>query len=178
VGGGVLGAFASPATAAIGPPDIPVVTLALATELVGAQFYKQLLAAKARNTRQEAHLRRALANENDHYAAVAKVLSDAGQTPGQASDFDFTFPANAFQTRRAAARLGVQLETVFMGIYLGAVQTLQDASTRALFARIAASQAEHVSFFSAIALHRPIGMSFPVPLSLEEGSAALEPFIS
>ena len=81
-------------------------------------------------------------------------------------------------TLALAAELGLLLETVFLGIYLGGVASLQDPDTRALFARIAASQAEHLSLFSHIVLDKPIGMSFPVPLSLEDGSAALDPFIS
>ena len=178
VTGGVFGTLASRATAAIGPADVPTVTLALAAELLGAELYRQMLASDVLGTHNEGYLKRALANETAHYTAVARVLSEAGQTPGRASDFDFTFPRNSFTTARAAARLGMRLETAFIGIYLGAVKSLQDATTRSVFARIAASQAQHQSLFSRIALNKPIGMCFPVALSLEEGSAALEPFIS
>jgi hypothetical protein len=178
MGGSVLARSVSPASAAIGQPDVPVVTLALAAELLGAEFYTQALAAKVFGADESKYLRRALANENAHYAAMAKTLTDAGQTPGQATDFDFTFPAKGFATRKSTARLGLELETAILGIYLGGVGSLQDAGTRSLFARIAASQAQHLSFCSDIALDTPIGMSFPVPLSLEDGSAALDPFIS
>ena len=175
------GVFASEAAAgaeAIGPGDIPVVTLALAAELLGAEFYTQALAAKVFGGNETRYLKRALLNEGEHYTATAKFLTDAGQTPGQAGDFDFTFPAKAFATRRSTAQLGLQLETAFLGIYLGGAGSLQDAGTRGAFARIAASQAQHLSVFSRIVLDRPIGLSFPVPLSVEDGSAALDPFIS
>lgn len=178
VGGGVLAADASAATGAIGPADIPAVTLALAGELLGVEFYTQALAAKVFDRQETRYLGRALFNEGEHYTADAQFLTDAGQTPGQASDFDFTFPAKAFATRRSAAELGLQLETAFLGIYLGGAGSIQDAGTRAVFARIAASQAQHLSLFSEIVLDKPIGMSFPVPLSVEDGSAALDPFIS
>jgi hypothetical protein len=46
LGGGLLAAEASPTTAGIGPTDIPVVTLALASELLGVEFSTQALAAK------------------------------------------------------------------------------------------------------------------------------------
>ncbi len=178
VGGGVLAADAPTAAAGIGPADIPVVTLALAAELLGAEFYTQALAAKVFDQAEARSLGRALFNEGEHYTATAKFLSGAGQTPGQASDFDFTFPAKAFASRKSTAQLGIQLETAFLGIYLGGVASLQDAGTRGVFARIAASQAEHLSLFSGVVLDKPIGMSFPVPLTVEEGSAALDPFIS
>jgi hypothetical protein len=178
LGGGVLAATASPASAGIGQADVPVVTLALAAELVGAEFCTQALAAKLFSGEDERALRRALFNENQHYGAVAQILTDAGQTPGRASDFDFTFPPNAFATRLSSARLGVELETVFMGIYLGGVASLQDATTRNAFARIASSQAQQLSFLAGIAQQKPVGMAFPVPLTVEDGSTALDPYIS
>jgi hypothetical protein len=178
VGGGVLAGAASTASAGIGAPDIPVVTLALAAELLGAEFYTQALAAKVFSAQEGRYLQRALFNENEHYTATAKILTDAGQTPGQAADFDFTFPPNGFATRKSTAQLGVQLETAFLGIYLGGAASLQDVVTRGVFARIAASQAEHLSLFSRIVLDKPVGLSFPVALSIEDGSAALDHFIS
>ena len=178
VGGGLFAAGASAAAAGIGPADIPAVTLALAGELLGAEFYTQALAAKVFDRQESRYLGRALFNEGEHYTATAQILTDAGQTPGQAADFDFTFPAKAFASRRSTAELGLQLETAFLGIYLGGAGSIQDNGTRAAFARIAASQAEHLSLFSHIVLDKPIGMSFPVPLSVEDGSAALDPFIS
>ena len=178
VGGGVLSAVSSPASAAIGPGDVPEVTQALAAELLGVAFYTQLLAAKVFRADEQKYFARALVNENEHYTAMAKFLTDAGQTPGTADDFNFTFPKGAFSARKPAAELGLQLETIFLGIYLGGVDALQDGLTRSIFARVAASQAHHVSLFSSIVLNKPIGLSFPVPLSLPAGSAALDPFIS
>jgi len=177
--GAVLSVADAPAaTAGIGPADIPVVTLALAGELLGAEFYEQALLAKVFPAEEMRHLKRAQFNDSQHYSGLAQILSHAGQTPGQASDFDFTFPAKGFATRKSAAALGTQLETEFLGIYLGGTQTVQNADVRSLFARIAASQAEHLSLLSAIAFGKPIGMSFPLPLTVEQGSAALDPFIS
>jgi hypothetical protein len=176
--GGVFTSEATAGAAAIGPADIPVVTLALAAELLGAEYYTQALAARVFGGTETRYLKRALLNEGEHYTATARFLTDAGQTPGQRTDFDFIFPAKAFATRRSAAQLGMQLETVFLGIYLGGAGSLQDVGTRDAFARIAACQAQHLSVFSRIVLNRPIGLSFPVPLTVEDGSAALDPFIS
>jgi len=178
VGGGILGSVASPASAAIGTDDIPLVTQAVAIELLGSVFYTEALSAKATNAKESRYLKRALANETDHYKAVAQILTDAKQTPGTADDFNFTFPTGSFATTDSIAKLGVKLEAIFLGSYLGAVAELKDADTRAVFARIAASQAQHLSLLSGIALNRPIGMSFPVPLSLDAVSVALDPFIS
>jgi rubrerythrin len=175
---GLASTTASPASAGIGQPDIPAVTLALAAELLGAELYTQALAAKVFDADESRYLRRAQLNESEHYTALAKILTDAGQTPGQASDFDFTFPAKAFATRKSTAEVGLQLETAFVGIYIGGASTLQDPPTRSVFARIAASQSQHLSVFSRIVLNRPVGLAFPAVLSLEGGSAALDPFIS
>jgi len=179
VGGLALaGLAAAPASAGIGQPDIPVVTLALAAELLGAELYTQALGAKVFDAEVSHYLRRAQRNEAEHYAALAKILTDAGQTPGQASDFDFTFPATAFATRKGAAELGLRLETALVGIHLGGAASLQDPVTRSVFARIAASQSQHLSVFSRIVMDRPIGVAFPPALSLEDGSTAIDPFIS
>jgi rubrerythrin len=178
VGGGIVGSLASQASAAIGTDDIPLVTQAVAIELLGGVFYTQALSTGGTNARDTRYFKRALANENDHYKAVAQILTDAKQTPGTADDFNFAFPTGAFATTRSIAKLGVQLETIFLGSYLGAVAALKDANTRAVFARIAASQAQHLSLLSGIALNKPIGMSFPVPLTLDAVSLALDPFIS
>jgi hypothetical protein len=175
---GLASVTAAPASAGIGQPDIPVVTLALASELLGAEFYTQALGAKVFDTDESHYLRRAQRNEAEHYTALATILADAGQTPGQASDFDFTFPAKAFVTRKSTAEVGLQLESAFVGIYLGGAATLQDPVTRSVFARIAASQSQHLSVFSRIVLNRPVGLAFPPALSLEDGSTALDPFIS
>lgn len=178
LGCGLLAAEASPAAAGIGPTDVPVVTLALAGELLAVEFSKQALAAKVFDAAEARQLARAQFNDSQHYDGLAKALTAAGLTPGQAEDFDFTFPAKGFASRGSAARLGAQLETTFLGIYLGGVASLQDAGPRVLFSRIAASQAQHLGFFSGIAYGKPIGMSFPIALSIEDGSAALDPFIS
>jgi len=179
VGGLALAGIAAlPASAGIEQPDIPVVTLALAAELLGAELYKEALGAKVFDADESHYLKRAQRNEAEHYTALAKILTDAGQTPGQASDFDFTFPAKAFATRKSTAELGLRLETAFVGIYLGGAATLQDPVTRSVFARIAAGQSQNLSVFSRIVMDRPIGLAFPPALSLEDGSTALDPFIS
>ena len=157
------------------PSDFPVLTLAVGAELLAAEYYTQLLAGKRLNRRA---VERARFNETEHYAAVAKLLRDAGQTPGEASDFDFTFPQGTFETDTKAARIGVELETTFLGIYLGGVATLSDSVARQVFARIAANQAQHLSFLIQNAGSTPIGVSFPSPLSIEDASIALDPYIS
>jgi len=178
VGGGVIGSLVSTASAAIGTDDIPLVTQAVAIELLGGVFYSEALSTGAVNDSVTRYLKRAQFNETDHYNAVAKILTDAKQTPGTQSDFNFTFPTGAFATTRSIAKLGVKLETIFLGSYLGAVAELKDAYTRNVFSRIAACQAQHLSMLSGIAMNKPIGMSFPVPLTLDAVSLALEPYIS
>ena len=82
------------------------------------------------------------------------------------------------QRGRLYGRLPSQAPEIDGVIYLGGAATLQDTVTRSVFARIAASQSQHLSVFSRIVLDRPVGVAFPPALGLEDGSTALDPFIS
>ena len=70
------------------------------------------------------------------------------------------------------------LETTFLGAYLGAVGGLQSAAFKQPFARIAASEAQHLSVFTGLAGGDPVGISFPAPLSIDEASDALDAYTS
>ena len=67
--------------------------------------------------------------------------------PATAHDIDFSYPRGSFASRAAIARLGVQLETLSLGAYLGAVAPADAALPRPAAAR-AASEAQHLSVFA------------------------------
>jgi ferritin-like protein len=157
--------------------DLALARLAVAVEHLSIAFLSTAIQSKHFGDSELRALQRARFNEDEHLGAVSQILSGAGQTPETADDFDFTFPAKAFDTRQSIAELGATLETIAVGAYLGAVDAFGPSDLRTTAARIAVSEAQHLSFFSRIAYRRPIGISFPAPLDYAAASAALDPYL-
>lgn len=180
LGGLAAGTAASPAAAdTLSDSDLAWARVAVAGELLAIAFYKQLLKAKlVQGTNEQKAIKGALFNEIEHHGAVSEILTGAGQVPALPEDFDYTFPKNAFKTLGAAAKLGLTLETAFLGIYLGGVDRLESSGLKTTFARIGASEAEHLAVFSTVFLRKPAGLSFPVPLDIDAASAALDNYVS
>lgn len=174
---GIVAALAEPAAAGLGDADLAWARVVTAAELASAAFYVRLAASSLFGSELRGQFRRALLNEREHYRATADILVGAGQMPAVAEDFDFTFPTGAFAIRGRAARLGVTLEAASVGAYLGGVAALQDDGLKTVFARIAASEAEHLALFSRLAANRPVGISFPEPLDFETASNAIAPLL-
>jgi hypothetical protein len=74
----------------------------------------------------------------------------------------------------AYARLLVRGELA----YLGAVDGLQTARLKQPVARIAASEAQHLSVFAELSGGDPVGVSFPDPLTSDEASNAFGAYAS
>jgi ferritin-like protein len=179
---GAVGALALPASgrADVSPTeaDLAQLRLALGIELLGVEFYGRASASKLFPAHRRRDFDRALANEQEHLKAVSALLAGAGQTVPTAGDFDIAFPARTFTTRLRVAQLGVELETAFLGAYLGAASTLSDPSTAALAARLAASQSRHLALHSSIVDGRPVGPAFPVALDVEQVSAVVDRYLT
>lgn len=174
-----IGLDAGPASAdAIPDDDLAYARLLVAAELLGADFYARAVASKRFEGKAQASLRRARFNEREHYKSVAGILSVAGQTPAEAADFDFSYPKGSFASRASIAKLGVTLETILLGAYLGAVGALQTDALKQPLARIAASESEHLGVLTQLAGGTPFGLSFPDALTIEEASNALDVYIS
>ncbi len=177
--GSLAGTFARRAAAdPISDSDLAYARLLVAAELLAADFYGRLIAAKLFEGEALKSLKRALFNEQEHYDSVATILNDAGQPPAVAADIDFAYPKGAFASKAAVASLGVSLETMFLGAYLGAVDGLRSSALKQPFARIAASEAQHLSVFNGLTGRDPVGISFPAPLSIDEASDALDAYTS
>jgi len=166
-----------PALAALSEDDLAYANFGVAAELLLAEFYRRAIAAKLYHGTSLAALRRVEFNEREHYAALAGVLSGAGEEPPIAEDFEFPLPGAAFRTKGATARLGLRLERAVLGSYLSAAATIDDRPVRSVFVRIAASEAEHVSALSRISNGQAVGVSFPQPLDLEAAGAVIGPYI-
>src|SRR6185503_5933875 len=123
-------------------------------------------------------LLRARAAERRHYDVVSTVLTDAGQVAATAQDIDFSYPRGSFSSWSAVAKLGVRLESLSLGAYLGAVRSLQTPLYREHAARAAASEAQHLSFFAGAVGGRRLGPPLPATLTIDRASDALDAFTS
>jgi hypothetical protein len=178
VAGAALGRFAE---AAHGEPlpdqDLAYARLLVAVELLSIDFYSRALEADRFGIPVRRKLREALAHEKAHYQSVAQILTGAGLTPAADGDIDFAYPGDAFDKRGSIAKLGFDLETISVGAYLGAVTGVQAKELVSQLARIAASEAQHLSAFGA-ALGRPFALAFPAPLPIDDVSEALDAYES
>jgi hypothetical protein len=178
-GASVAAAVAGSARAdALPDADLAYARLLVAAELLAIDFYTQALAAKKLDSAESAILGRAVFNEKEHYMAMSGVLTGAGLTPAVGSDFDFAYPKDAFGSKESIAKLGASLETTFTGAYLGAIDGLQTQALRQPAARIAANEAQHLSVLSTLVGGRPLDLSFPVALSIEQVSDTLDQYTS
>jgi hypothetical protein len=177
VAGGALLASATPGVAATSAAaasgDAAIARLAATAELLAIDFYTNAIAGGAFKASELEYLHQARRNEQDHYHALAGVLRGGGP-----KNLRFQYPANAFSSRLSAARLGVALETAFVGAYLGAVTALKANALKGVAAQIGASESQHLSVFSDIATGAPIGPSFPQALSAGKATAAVSPFLA
>jgi hypothetical protein len=176
--GSGLGVLAESALAeTLSDGDLAYLRLLISTELLGADFYANAVAAEPYDGLPARQLKLALANENEHYTTLSAILTSAGQVPATAEDIDFTYPEGAFGTTVAATKTAVGLEGLFLGTYLGAVGGVQAFSLYQPLARIAACQAQHFTAFSA-ELGRAGFQAFPAPIPIDAASQALAAYTS
>ena len=113
----------------------------------------------------------------EHAAALAKLLTDAGQTAAVAEDFEFAWPDGTFATRRAAGRTGLEIARPLLGVYVGAAIGVSIASYRTLFTTMAANVAQQVAALSRLSGGRMVGVSFPPAVDVETASDAIEAYL-
>ncbi len=177
VAGSALSRFAE--TAAADP--LPVGDLAYARLLVGAEllasdFYTQAIAAATTKPVLTNYLKRAYANEQEHYQSVAGIISGAGQTPAVPGDIDFSYPKGTFAGERPILTFARQLETTMLGAYLGAIGGIQTDAFKKGLAQIAACEAQHSAYFSTALGGRTFSAAFPPALSIDQASNALDAY--
>lgn len=168
-------AAAAPSALAAGPADIDLASarLLVTVELLLADFYERALKADRLGIPGRDALQRARFNESEHLTSVSGVLSGAGQTPATADDIDFSYPSRTFESRGGIADVGVKLERLALGAYLGAVAAVQSPSLKLPFAQIAACEARHLTVFESAATGHALDNSFGDPLTIDEASNAL-----
>ena len=175
VAASAFGGLAARASAAVPDGDLADARLLVALERLSLDFYARAIGAGGGS---QLELRRARAAERRHYDVVAAVLTDAGQVPATAQDIDFSYPRGSFASSAAIARLGVRLEWLSLGAYLGAVRSLQTPLYREHAARAASSEAQHLSVFAGAVGGRRLGPPLPAALSIDRVSDALDAYTS
>jgi rubrerythrin len=175
-------AWASPAreTAAAALPDgdLAYLRLLVGAELLAIDFQTKALATKKLDASLRATFRRLLADEKAHYAGLSKLLVDAGQVTTDPGDVDFAYPRGSFASRTSIARLGWRIESILVGSYLGAIESVVTPDVRLPIGQIAANESQHLSTLGPPASRARIGRAFPTALSTEAASTALDAFES
>ena len=150
--------------------------LLVGAELLGIDFYTRAVDARKLSATGQKYLKAALLNEKEHYQSVAAILSGANLVPLVAADVDFAYPKGSFDSASSITKLAAQLETTFLGAYLGAAGGMQASSLLSGIASIGANQAQHLSVFQNMLFGRPINVSFPKALSIQDASNAMDAF--
>ena len=149
-----------------------------ATELLLADFYVRATAAKIATGAARPRSRPRALSATEHAAALAKLLTDAGQTASVAEDFEFAWPDGTFAARRAAGRTGLEIARPLLGVYLAAaigvsIAVVPDALRHDGRQRRAAgrqrSRGSRAGGSSAI--------SFPPAVDVETASDAIEAYL-
>jgi hypothetical protein len=179
VTGAALTEFAGSAAADPLPTaDLAYARLLVGAELLASDFYAQAVAASNASASVMKYLKKAYANEQEHYQSVAGILSGAGVAAAVSSDIDFTYPKDSFATQTSILKLAQQLETIMLGTYLGAVGGMQTNSLKQGIAQIAACEAQHLSYMWTQNGGKAFSVSFPPALTIDQASAAMDAFTS
>jgi hypothetical protein len=177
VAGSMLGRFAEAAAADPLPgTDLAYARLLVGVELLASDFYTQAIAAANSKPAVVKYLKRAYANEQEHYRSVAGIISGAGQTPAVSGDFDFNYPKGTFAGQKSIVAFATQLETTMLGAYLGAIGGMQTDALKTGLARIAACEAQHSAYFTTAHGGRTFSASFPPALTIDQASNALDAY--
>ncbi len=187
LGGGALlvsasgvSAFAGVASAdTIPDADLAYLRLLIAAELLAVDFQTHALAGhKLRHNGATAVIRRMRSDENAHYAHLATLMKDAGQTPATSADINFTYPKGSFRSQGSILRLAGRLEHLMVGAYVGGVENVETPDLRLPIGQIAANEAQHAAALAALSGREVIGKAFAPALQIGAVSDALDEFES
>lgn len=174
VAGGSLLAVAEGTALGATTKDADIAKLAATAELLAIDFYGKAIGSRKFTGDELAYLAAARENERAHYKALAGVLKSAAP-----KNLRFAYPGGSFGSRRSIGRLGMALETAFVGAYLGAVTALKSNELKGVAATIGANESRHLSVLSNIAAGTIVAApAFPKALTAAQATAAVKPFIA
>ena len=175
-GGAVLAALPVRPASAATDEELAYANFAVSSELLLADLYAKALAAKVVAGPGQAALRAGRRAAVQHAGALSGLLTGAGEDAPAAEDFDFQWPAKAFDTPGAIAGTARVVLRALLGAYQTAIATVSEPSYRILYTSLAASAGQQVGVLSALAASGVVE-PFPVALDLESASGMLEPYL-
>jgi Ferritin-like domain len=177
--GSLVGTLAARADAAVpSDNDLAYLRLLVAAELLAADVQAKALTKGKLSRRSKEVVRKMAADERAHYGRLAQLVTAAGQPPATAGDIDFSYPKGSFASQASVLRLAVEIETVILGAYLGAIENVQAPELRLALGQIAANEAQHAGALADLRGGHVIGRAFAPSLQIDAASAALDRFES
>jgi hypothetical protein len=168
-----LGATAPVALSAT-DEELAYANFGVAAEFLLQDFYARITEAKLFQPNAQHNMNAGARSASEHAIALSQLLTDAGQTPALADDFEFAWPEGTFDAKEPAATAGLIVTQTLLGLYLTAAAAVSVPSYRVLYVSMAANLAQQVAALSQILSGRGTGVSFPPALDLESASDAVE----
>jgi rubrerythrin len=177
VAGSALSQFVEAAAADPLPgSDLAYARLLVGAELLASDFYNEAIAAANTKPTVMKYLKRAYANEQEHYQSVAGIISGAGQTPAVSGDIDFSYPKGTFGSEKSILEFAQTLEGTMLGTYVGAIGGMQTNALKTGLAQIAACEAQHSAYFNTVLGGRTFSLAFPPAFTIDQASNALDAY--
>jgi hypothetical protein len=179
LGGAGAGLFAAPAGAVTFPDiDLSCLRLLTAAELLALDYQGQALSSGLLSGDASVVVKKGLADDKAHYAALVDLLGKGNVVAATADDIDFAYPKRSFDSRASILKLATTIENLVLGAYVGALENLQTPLLRLPVAQIAANEAQHVGALASLGGRPVIGKSFGPALSIDTVTAALDEYES
>jgi len=173
----VAGLTAPTSALAATDDELAFASFGQAAELLLQDFYTKAQAAKVVQGAAAKELARGELNAGEHQTALAKLLTDAGQTASLPEDFEFVWPKDGFKSAKSISELGLKVTQPLLGVYLSAAATISILSYRTLFSAMAANMAQQIGALSSMTGGRIVGVSFPPAMDVESASDAVEAYL-
>jgi hypothetical protein len=174
---GLLGGAATPALAAPGEADLANARLICAGKRLMISWYTRWLdTPKARGGSPTRGLVRDIRSaEQAHFGLLAPLL---GTTAPSDDDFAYAFPPGALRSPAAAAKFGLDLESLMIGIAIGAAATTTDAGVAQSIASIVGGDGQHLSALSVLGGASAVPAELPRAIGVQDASVQLAQFLS
>ena len=174
-GGGVL---AGPAAAALPPPapqgdDVAFLAFGAVAERASLAWYRDALRVHGFSRGER---RRLVSGAGAKVGHINRLNQALGADAVAAGDFEAAFPTRDMATRRRALRLGGEVESLLVGVYLNGAAFARDSATRLLLGRLLAYDAQQLAWMRNLAGVAASGL--PDPLSVEQAGAQLDRLIT
>ena len=147
--------------------------LGASAELVAEALCAGAARARPLSRGERRRFREALAADRRHHELLASKIGVDAPTE---ADFSIGFPRGTFASRDRLLGAALRIKRTLVGLNLGAAAAISDSGLRALAARIAASEAAHLSYLSSLAGHGVLGAALQRPLNMEQATEQLTPF--